>query len=97
MAALVDACILETVEASTEIDFEEEEVAEERLRLSARMKGRGVKKLIDLRIPAFMGALLGILPRCIDIAEENGEVTKGYYNQHLTKKSGKEHTTTTST
>jgi hypothetical protein len=31
MSALVDKCILETVEASTGIDFEEEKVAEERL------------------------------------------------------------------
>jgi hypothetical protein len=48
------------------------------------MRGGGIKILKDLRIPAFLGALLDILPRCIDMKEENGEVSKGYYNQHLT-------------
>ena len=67
MAYLVDACVLEAVEAATSIDFDQEEMAEERLRLPARMKGGGIKKQTDMRRPAFLGALLDILPRCIDI------------------------------
>ena len=35
MATLVDACIMEAVEAATCIDFDEEEITEERLRLPA--------------------------------------------------------------
>jgi len=48
------------------------------------MKGGGVKKLTNLRRPAFLGDPLGILPRCVDITEENGEVAKGYYSMQLT-------------
>ena len=44
MAYLVDGCISEAVEATTGIDFDQEEMAEERSRLPARMKGGGVKK-----------------------------------------------------
>jgi hypothetical protein len=80
MASLVDSYIKEAVEASTRTEFEEEEMAEERLRLQTRMKGGGIKKLSDLRRPAILGALLDILPRCIDIAESNGEVQRGYYS-----------------
>jgi hypothetical protein len=42
------------------------------------MKGGGMKKLTELHIPAFLGALLDILPKCIDITEEKGEVTRGF-------------------
>ncbi len=42
------------------------------------MKGGGVKKLEDVRYPAFLGALLDILPRCVDRKEEKGEVVRGY-------------------
>ena len=84
IASHVDACIMEAVEASTSIDFDEEEMTEERLRLPTRMKGGGIKKLTDLRRPAFLGALLDILPRCIDITESNRGVQKGYYSKQLT-------------
>jgi hypothetical protein len=71
MAHLVDACISEAVEAATGIDFEQEEMVEERLRLSARMKGGGIQKQIDTKRPMFLDALLDILPRCIEITEAN--------------------------
>jgi hypothetical protein len=44
MASLEDAYILKAVEAATRIDTEEEDVAEEGLRLPTIMKGGGVKK-----------------------------------------------------
>jgi hypothetical protein len=58
MASLVNARISEAMEAATCIDFEDKEMAEERLRLPTRMKGEGIKKQMDLRRPAFLGALL---------------------------------------
>jgi hypothetical protein len=61
MAYLVDTCISEAVEAATSIDFDQEEMAEERLRLPARIKGGGIKKQTDMRRPAFLGALSDIL------------------------------------
>ena len=88
MTLLVDACISEAVEAATGIDFDQEEMTEEKLRLPARMKGGGIKKHTDMRRPAFLGALLDITPRCIDITEENGEVQKGYYNKQLQNEIG---------
>ncbi len=66
---MVDACISEVVKAATGIGFEKGELAEERLRLPTRMKGGGIKKLTDMRRPAFLGALLNSLPRCIDITK----------------------------
>ncbi len=39
---------------------------------------------MDTRYPAFLEALLDILPRCVDKAEPNGEVTKGIYSEQLT-------------
>jgi len=43
----------------------------------------------DTRRPAFLGALLDILPRCIDMKENNGEDMPGYYSEQLTDALGK--------
>ena len=59
------------------MSFEIEKMAKERLRLPAHMKGGGVKRAINKRYPAFMGALLDVIPRMIDMEDENGEVTVG--------------------
>ena len=45
------------------------------------MKGE-VKKLADLRRTSFLGALLNIQPRCVNITEENGEITRGLYTNN---------------
>ena len=63
MAELVDLCIMEAMHASTGIDFDQYEGAKERLRLPTRMKGGGIKRMEDIRYPAFLGALLDILPK----------------------------------
>ena len=49
------------------------------------MKGGGIKRSTDSRYPTFLGALLDILPRCVDKKERNGKVTKGTYSDHLTE------------
>ena len=85
MARHVDCCIMEAVQAATWVNFEAELMAKERLRLPARMKGGGIKRSTDSRYPAFLGALLDILPRCVDGKERNGEVTKGTYSDQLTE------------
>jgi hypothetical protein len=85
MASVADARILEVVEATTRIVFDGGGLAEERLCLQARMKGRGIKKPTGLRRPEVPGALLDILLRCVDITEMNGEIQRGYYNRQLTK------------
>ncbi len=59
-------------------------MAEERLRLPARMKGGGVKRATDKRFQAFLGALLDVLPRLIDRKDENGELTVGVYSRQMT-------------
>ncbi len=41
MAAHVDCCIMEAVQAATGVDFDTDVMAKERLRLPARMKGGG--------------------------------------------------------
>ena len=61
----------------------------ERLRLPARMKGGEIKKATDSMRPAFLGALLDILPRFIDREAENGEEMPGYYSEQLTEAIGK--------
>jgi hypothetical protein len=52
------------------------------------MKGGGIKKETGLRRPVLLGALLDILPTCIDITETGEEVKKGYYSKQLTKENG---------
>ena len=79
MARHVDCCIMEAVQAATRVDFDTEVMAKERLRLPARMKGGGIKRATDLRYPAFLGALLDILPICVDRKDSSGEITKGIY------------------
>ena len=84
MAEHVDKCIMEAVEATTGVKFDMDITAMERLRLPARMKGEGIKGAANARRPAFLGALLDILPRCIDKKVENGEEMLGYYSEQLT-------------
>ncbi len=84
MARHVDCCIMEAVQAATGVDFDTEIMAKERLRLPARMKGGGIKRAKDLRYPAFLGALLDILPRCVDRKDSSGEITQGTYADQLT-------------
>ncbi len=84
MAEHVDKCIMEAVEAATRVEFDMDRTAMERLRLPVRMKGGGIKSAADARRPTFLGALLNILPRCIDRKAENGEQMPGYYSEELT-------------
>jgi hypothetical protein len=55
MAGHVDYNIMEAVHAATGVDFDTEVVAKERLRLPARMKGRGIKRATDTMHPSFLG------------------------------------------
>ncbi len=80
----VDCCIMEAVYAATGVNFDTEVMAKERLRLPARMKGGGIKRTTDLRYPAFLGALLDILPRCVDRKDSSGEIMQGTYSDQLT-------------
>ncbi len=66
------------------MDFDTGVMAKERLRLPARMKGGGTKRATDTRYPTFLGALLDILPRCVGMRENNGEIMKGIYSDQLT-------------
>jgi len=85
MAEYVDNCILEAVHAAPGVDFDNEDTARERLRIPARMKGGGIRRATETRYPTFLGALLDVLPRCIDKTEANGEKVQGYYAQQLTE------------
>jgi hypothetical protein len=71
------------------VDFDMDRAAMEKLRLPARMKGGGIKRATDAMRPAFLGALLDELPRCIDKKAENGEEMPGYYSEQLTEAIGK--------
>ncbi len=82
-------CILEAVEAATWVDFDMDMAAMERLRLPARMKGGGIRVATDARRPAFLVALLDVLPRCIHKKDENGEEMPGYYSEQLTEAIGR--------
>jgi hypothetical protein len=80
---------MEAVHAAIGVDFDMESAERERPRLPARMKGGGIKTTADNRRPAFLGALLDVLPRCIDRKAENGEEMLGYYSEQLTEAIGK--------
>jgi len=83
MAELVDVAILEAVHEAAGIEFDAETVAKDILRLPTRLKGGGIRSMVDLIVPAFLGATLDILPRCIDRKDQEGEKTKGVYNREL--------------
>ncbi len=80
MAATVDCCIMEAVQVATGVNFDTTDMARERLRLPARMKGGGIRRTTDTRYPAFLGALLDVLPRPIDRKNDNGEKKVGCYS-----------------
>ncbi len=84
MAAKVDCYTMEAVQVATSVSFETKEMARERLGLSARMKGGGMKNQMDMRYPAFVGALMDLLPRLIDRKADNGEITSGVYAAQMT-------------
>ena len=88
MVAHVDCCIMEAVHATTGVDFDTEDATRKRLRHPARMKGGGMKRSSDTRYPAFLGALLDILLRCIDRKDEQGKSQPGCYLQQLADTAG---------
>jgi hypothetical protein len=49
------------------------------------MKGGGIKRAADVKYPTFLGALLDVLPRCVDRKDKNGEIVKGIYSDQLTE------------
>jgi len=86
----VDCSIMEAVHAATGLNFDTEVMAKERLRLPEIMKGGDIKRATDTRYLSFLGALMDILPRCVDMKESNGEITKAIYSDHLTAVIGEE-------
>ena len=52
------------------------------------MKGGGIKRAAETWYPTFLGALLDILPRCVDRKENNGKITRGIYSDQLTEVMG---------
>jgi hypothetical protein len=79
---------MEAVQAATGVHFDGEEAAREKLRIPTRMKGGGIGRATETRYPSFLGALLDILPRCIDRTEDNCECIPRYYTQQLTEALG---------
>ena len=77
------------VQAATGVDFDIEEAARESLKIPARMKGGEIKRAEDTRYPAFLGALLNVLSRCVDRTEANRECIPGYYTHQLREVIGK--------
>jgi hypothetical protein len=49
------------------------------IKITGKDERRGIKSAADTRRPAVLGALLDILPRCIDRKADNGEEMPGYY------------------
>jgi hypothetical protein len=84
MAHHDNRCITEAVRVATGVEFEAKETVRDRLRQTTRMKVGSIKRTTNTRYLAFSGALLDILPRCIDSKVENGEVERGYYSDQLT-------------
>ena len=82
------AAILEAVHAATRIRFDAEKVAKDKLISPTRMKGRGVRSMVDLRKPTLLGAILNVLPRYEDQTGPNGEKTRGIYSGILTNAIG---------
>ena len=85
MVELVDVAIIEAIHAATGIELFAETEAKDILRLPPRLKGGEIMSMVDLRRPAFLGAMLDIMPRCIDMKDHEGEKTKGVYSIQLTK------------
>ena len=82
---IVEAAIIDAVHAATGGNFIVDGVAKDRLRLPARLKGGELLNMTYLRRPAFLGAILDTLWRCIDKnnKEPNGELMKRVYTKPL--------------
>ena len=48
-------------------------------------EGGGIKRAADVKYPTFLGALLDVLPGCVDRKDKNGEIGKGIYSDKLTE------------
>ena len=86
LAEAVDSSVLRAVQAATAAEIQGDNVAQTRLQLPARSKGGGIKKAYALRRPAFAGALLDILPACIDRVDpkcDDGSIIRGAYHAQL--------------
>jgi len=84
----VEATILEVCHAAMGIWFNAEPIAKNKLRLPARLKRGGIRSMTYLRRSTFLGAILDILPTCIDRRGPNGEETEGIYSNVLTNSIG---------
>jgi hypothetical protein len=78
MTKLVHGALLEAAKMTTTwVDFGSEDLARQRLHIPARLKGGWIRNISDLHQQTFVGAILDILPSCIDIANEKREIIKG--------------------
>jgi hypothetical protein len=60
------------------------------LRLPSRMKGGCINITEDVKYPAFLGTLLYILPKCIAMRLEDGELVQGCYTEQMKETIGEE-------
>ena len=56
-SALIDAALLEAATAATGVDFANSEISRRRLRLPARLRGAGVRSLVETTNAAFVGSV----------------------------------------
>jgi hypothetical protein len=81
MAELVDECVWEATKATTRVEFMRDSAAMVKLKLPARLEGGGIKSQVNIRNPPFLGALLDALHKMVDIKNDTGAVTRGYFAQ----------------
>jgi hypothetical protein len=53
----VDLCITEAAKVATEVEFEVEEAARDKLRLSTGMKGGGIVRTTNTRYPTYLAGM----------------------------------------
>ncbi len=83
MAEIVEGALMEAAERAKGVDFGADELAYKRLGILTRLKGGGIRSLRDLRQQASLGAILDMLPRCIDNKDDEGGTIKDIYTRHL--------------
>ena len=78
-----DAAILECAETATNNRFDPDTLPHDRLFLPTRLKGAGLRRADKLRRPAFVGALLDVLPAFIDRVDPEDGSVPGLYHEQL--------------
>ena len=78
-STIVDEALIQAATAATGVDFAGSEISRKRLRLPARLRGAGLRSLVETTNAAFIGSVNQALPRFLDHVDSAGERVAGFF------------------